>query len=63
MFCPELAQPRSLSSVISVPKLHYPDRYRVEVSGARVTSRPGTDRLALRTNPGAAEVVVRITPA
>jgi len=55
--------PAALSSVISVPKLHYPDRYRVEVSGARVTSRPGTDRLALRTNPGAAEVVVRITPA
>ena len=55
--------PPALASVISVPKLAYPDGYRVAVSGARVTSRAGADRLALRTAPGAAEVVVRITPA
>src|SRR4029079_13145025 len=55
--------PPALASVISVPGLQYPDGYRVEVTGARVTSAAGSDRLALRTNPGADEVVVRVRPA
>ena len=54
--------PPALASVISVPQLQYPDGYRVEVTGARVTSKPGADQLTLRTDRGAAEVVVRITP-
>jgi endoglycosylceramidase len=55
--------PRSLASVISVPRLQYPDGYRVAVTGATVTSRAGADRLTLRTDPGATAVTVRIAPA
>ena len=55
--------PASLASVVVVPKLAYPAGYRVEVTGAEVTSRPGADRLTLRNDRRAGEVVVRIVPA
>ncbi|HEY1075255.1 MAG TPA: cellulase family glycosylhydrolase [Fontimonas sp.] len=41
--------------------LHYPDGYRVEVTGATVTSAPDAALLTLENAPGAAEVVVRVT--
>jgi endoglycosylceramidase len=51
-----------VETVISLPRLQYPDGYVVEVTGARVTSRPCADRLTLRNRPHAAEVTVRVTP-
>jgi endoglycosylceramidase len=46
---------------IYVPKLHYPDGYALELTGARAASKPGAALLTLRHEPGAAEVLVRIT--
>jgi endoglycosylceramidase len=53
---------RNLPTVVSVPELQYDDGYRVEVAGARVTSRPCADRLTLVRQQDAAAVSVRITP-
>jgi endoglycosylceramidase len=49
-------------SVVSVPELQYPEGYTVEVSGARVTSRPCAEHLTLRNLRGAHEVTVAIVP-
>lgn len=46
-----------------VPALHYPQGYRVELSGAVQRSAPGASRLVLENLPGAGEVTVRLTPA
>jgi endoglycosylceramidase len=46
---------------IYVPVLHYPNGYRVEVSGAQQKSAAGADRLVLENIPGATEVSVTIT--
>jgi endoglycosylceramidase len=51
-----------LPSIVWVPRLQYPDGYRVEVSGAVVTSRPCAERLRLHTWLFARSVSVRITP-
>lgn len=47
---------------IYVPKLHYPDGYRVTVTGARVTSAPGAALLKLDADKDATEVSVKVTP-
>ena len=49
-------------SVVSVPELQYPEGYTVEVSGARITSRPCAEQLTLRNLRGAHEVTVTIAP-
>jgi endoglycosylceramidase len=51
-----------LASVVSIPRLHYPDGYRVEVSGAVVTSRPCAERLTLHNRRFARSVSLRVTP-
>ena len=43
-------------SVVYVPPMHFPDGYRVTVSGARVVSKPGARLLELANTPGAREV-------
>ena len=53
---------------IYVPALHYPQGYKLELSGARalspnVLSGPNASHLRLEALPGATEVEVRITPA
>ena len=50
-------------SVISVPELQYPDGYTVEVTGARVTSRPCADRVTLRSSRQSNDVTLRILPS
>jgi endoglycosylceramidase len=52
--------PPGLTTVVFVPALHYPDGYRVELEGARVVSEPCADRLALRAEPRAEVVTVRV---
>ncbi len=54
--------PWGLDSVLSVPKLQYPDGYTARVAGARITSRPCADKLTLRTWPWARGVSVTLTP-
>lgn len=55
-------RPATAPTEIFVPvALHYPDGYRVEVSGARVLSAANTSPLVLENLPGADEVSVRVT--
>ena len=54
--------PWGLDSVVSVPKLQYPEGYTARVAGARITSRPCADKLTLRTWPWARGVSVTLTP-
>jgi endoglycosylceramidase len=49
-------------SVVSVPGLQYPDGYTVEVSGARVTSRPCAEHVTLRNLRRSESVTVRVLP-
>ena len=51
-----------LQTVVSMPRLAYPNGYTVRADGARVTSSPCARRLTLRTRPGAAQVAVTATP-
>jgi endoglycosylceramidase len=50
-------------TLIYVPPLHYPNGYAVSVTGARVVSKPGSNRLTLDNEPGARQVSVTIRPA
>jgi endoglycosylceramidase len=53
----------NVDTLVSVPKLQYPDGYTVEVTGARVTSDPCAATLTLRTRSRRVdEVTVHITP-
>ncbi len=54
---------RFLPSGIALPRAVYPHGYRVRVRGAVVTSRPGAERLELRSLPRAKTVRVKVTPA
>ena len=50
--------------MISVPAaIQYPGGYRVRVSGARVTSRPGATLLTLANRGARRTVVVTVAPA
>lgn len=51
------------ATAISVPAWSYPTGYQVQVTGARVTSAPGAGLLCLVSDPGAARVEVRVSPA
>lgn len=55
--------PAGTPTVGYVPPLQYPHGYRVRVTGAHLTSPPGSARLTLVTNPGARHVTVTIRPA
>jgi endoglycosylceramidase len=48
---------------IWVGRLHFPNGYRVKVTGASAVSRPGADLLTLRARRGARPVTVEISPA
>ena len=54
---------RHLRSVLSTPRLAYPDGYVVEATGATVTSAPCAPRLTLRTRRFVREVPVTVRPA
>jgi endoglycosylceramidase len=54
--------PRHTVTSASVPKLVYPDGYRVEASGAKVTSPPCAPVLTLTTKAGVKSVSVRVLP-
>jgi endoglycosylceramidase len=53
---------RSVRTVVFLPRIHYPDGYRVSVTGARVVSPPGSRRLQLERFQGAATVRVTVLP-
>jgi endoglycosylceramidase len=53
---------RSVRTVVFVPHIHYPDGYRVRVTGARVVSPPGSQRLQLERFRGATEVRLGVSP-
>ena len=53
--------PRTVETLVFVPRVHYPDGYRARVRGADVVSRAGSQRLELRRQPGAAEVRLKLT--
>ena len=48
---------------IFIPRRVYRSGYTVQVTGARVTSPPGSAWLDLKTLPGASTVSVRVSPA
>lgn len=48
---------------IFVPKLHFPDGYRVKAKGARVVSKPSARHLRLRGRKRADAVRVKISSA
>ena len=52
---------RGLTGVF-VPRLHYPNGYRVQVRGAKVESRRGAKHLRLRTRRGADAVHATVRP-
>lgn len=56
------AGPASAPTEIHVPKIHYPDGYTVEVTGARVVSAPGAAKLVLENTACTGEVTVRVVP-
>lgn len=57
-----LADP-ALATVISVPRLHYPQGYRVVTIGARVVSAPCSERLVVQPRRGARYLAVHVEPA
>jgi len=53
---------RKIKTVIYVPRIHFPDGYRVAVSGGRVTSKKDADLLVVRRSKNADEVNVKVSP-
>ena len=53
---------RSVRTVVFVPHIHYPDGYQVRITGARVVSPPGSQRLQLERFRGATEVRLGVSP-
>jgi endoglycosylceramidase len=54
--------PRSELTEVYVPRIHYPDGYSVEVTGARAVSEPGARVLKLERRRRADSVTVVVTP-
>ena len=54
--------PRSLPTVVFVPRIHYPDGYKPTLKGATVLSRPGSQRLKLKRDARASAVSLEISP-
>ena len=55
--------PRRLRTEVRVPPINFPDGYRVDAEGARVTSRADAAVLELERDAGASRVVVSVTPS
>jgi len=49
-------------TIVAVPRINYPRGYRVRASGARVVSRSGAARLALRADASARTATLRLSP-
>lgn len=56
------AAPASAPTEIYVPKLHYPNGYRIDLSGARVVSDAGASTLVLQNLDCESEVLLRLSP-
>jgi endoglycosylceramidase len=54
--------PAGITSEIFIPRLHYANRYRVEVTGAEVVAGLGSQHLVLKNCTGAAAASLRIVP-
>jgi endoglycosylceramidase len=54
---------RAAATRVVLPRIQYPDGYRVEVTGAERVSRRGARVLRLRRDRGATEVSLSVTPA
>ena len=54
--------PAGSPTEIFVPRLHFPDGYAVEVTGARVASAAGSSLLVVRSDAGAREIAVTVRP-
>ena len=54
--------PRRVRTRVFVPRIHYPDGYEIDVTGARATT-PRAQTLKLKRSPGAETVELRLTPA
>ncbi|HSJ17573.1 MAG TPA: hypothetical protein VK920_05735, partial [Solirubrobacterales bacterium] len=54
--------PRRARTEVRVPRINYPDGYRVEVEGAAVESRRDAPVLRLETKQGAGEVALAVSP-
>ncbi|HXF00182.1 MAG TPA: cellulase family glycosylhydrolase [Solirubrobacterales bacterium] len=52
----------SVRTVVFLPHIHYPSGYRVRVTGARVVSAAGAQRLVLERFEGATEVRLEVSP-
>ena len=52
----------SVKTIVFVPHIHYPDGYQVRVTGARVVSPAGSQRLELERRLGASEVRLQVSP-
>jgi endoglycosylceramidase len=50
-------------TIVFVPALHYPNGYRVDVTGARMVSAPGATQLKLVNKPGARTVRLVVSSA
>jgi len=55
--------PAGAETQISLPPIQYPGGYSVKVTGATVTSQPGSSVLTLSSAPSASTVEVEVTPA
>jgi endoglycosylceramidase len=53
--------PAGAPTEVFVPRLHFPDGYKVEVKGARVASAAGSSLLILRSLEGAGTVELKLT--
>jgi endoglycosylceramidase len=50
-------------TIISTPKIEYPDGYQVTVTGGHVASDPNAPELVIASNAGASTVTVTVSPA
>ena len=55
-------RPTYTPTEVWVPRRHYPNGYTVKATGARVTSRPNSQRLTLRAKKSAGRVTVQVAP-
>jgi endoglycosylceramidase len=49
-------------SVVFLPRIQYPNGYRVQLSGGSLLTKPGGRRLFIRAQPSAGKISVRVTP-
>jgi endoglycosylceramidase len=54
--------PRDLDTAVFTAPIHYPDGYRVHVTGGRVVSKPDARMLRIERRRGAGEVTVTLAP-